>query len=87
MQWLLFRRAVPDYLRWLLANLLAFALGISGAGWLERSLLISTNGQWGAQTWHNGLTSGLAGLIVGLVTGVALAVMFFRSNPASGGAE
>lgn len=80
LQWLACRPVVPDLFRWLVANLLAYVLGISGAGWLERSLLIASGGAWGAAGWQTALTAGLAGVIAGLVTGIALLVMLVRQE-------
>jgi len=80
LQWSFCRPIVPDLLRWLVANLLAYALGISGAGWLERSLLIATGGAWGAAGWQTALTAALAGVIVGLITGVSLQGMLVRND-------
>lgn len=80
MQWAVSRRVVPDFMRWLPANLLAYVLGISGAGWLERYLLVSTGGVWGAAGWQTALTASLAGMIVGLVTGTALLLMLVRTD-------
>ena len=84
MQRLLFPAAVQNFMRWFSASLLAFVLGISGAGWLERSLLISTQGAWGAQSWQTGLTAGGAGMIVGLVTGIVMTQMLVSGNQTEG---
>lgn len=84
MQRLLFSTVVPDFIRWFLATLLAFVLGISGAGWLERNLLISTQGAWGALPWQTGLTAALAGLIVGAVTGISLTLVLIRKSTRDG---
>ena len=84
MQWVLYRKVVPEFFRWLAANLLAFVLGISGAGWLERAMLMSTQGAWGAQAWHSALTSGLAGIIVGVFTGIAMTTMIMTSTRGNG---
>ncbi len=83
LQWALFHRVIPRLSRWLPANMLAFALGISGAGWLERTMLTASGGSWGAQSWQTASTSALAGAIVGAITGIALTLMTLKkSNPA-----
>lgn len=81
LQWAACRRVVPDLLRWTIANLLAYVLGISGAGFLERTLLVATGGAWGASGWQTALTAALAGVIAGAVTGIALLVLLFRTDP------
>lgn len=71
-QWLANRTLVPNYRRWLLATLLAYILGIGAAGALERSLLIATEGAWGAAPWQTSLTAAAAGVIAGLFSGIAM---------------
>ncbi len=70
--------------RWLWANLLALPLGVAGAGWLDRALLIVTDGRWGLARWETALSAGIAGLIVGLLTGIALVEMTFAASEDGG---
>ena len=78
LQWLCCRRIITKPGRWLWANLLALPLGVAGAGWMDQALLVATGGRWGLARWETALSAGLAGLIVGLLTGVALVEMTFN---------
>jgi hypothetical protein len=68
------RDVVRRFPHWLVANLLAYVLGISTAGTFERSMLTATGGAWGAAFWQPAVSAGLAGLIAGAVTGIAYTV-------------
>ena len=81
-QGLLCRRVTRKLPQWWIANLLAFVLGISTAGSFERTLLFSSGGAWGAAAWQSAVTAGISGVIVGLVTGIALVVL--RHTPEAG---
>jgi hypothetical protein len=80
-QGLVARRIVRRFPHWLIANLLAYVLGISAAGAFERSMLTVTQGAWGAAFWEPAVSAGLAGLIAGLVTGVTFTVFRVETDP------
>jgi hypothetical protein len=68
------RRIARRFPHWLVASLLAYVLAISAAGSFERTMLIATAGEWGAAIWQPAVSAGLAGLIAGLVSGIAITV-------------
>ncbi|HUF39962.1 MAG TPA: hypothetical protein VMN57_15670 [Anaerolineales bacterium] len=74
LQGLAAREVVRRFPHWLVANLLAYVLGISAAGTFERTMLTATGGTWGAAIWEPAISAGLAGLIAGLVTGITFTV-------------
>jgi zinc transporter ZupT len=74
-QGILSRNIVRLIPQWWIANLLAFVLGISSAGSFERGMLLSSGFTWGAEAWQSAVTAGISGIIVGLVTGIALVVL------------
>jgi len=76
------RSVVRRFPHWLVANLLAYVLGISTAGAFERRMMAASAGDWGAAVWQPAVSAGLAGLIVGLVTGVTFTVFRFETEPA-----
>jgi len=81
LQWLFCRQIIPRLGRWIWANLIALPLAVLASGWLDQGLLIATGGQWGLHRWQTALSGGLAGLIFGLITGIALAAFLASDNP------
>ena len=77
------RSVIRRFPHWLVANLLAYVLGISAAGAFERAMLTATQGTWGAAFWEPAVSAGLAGLIVGLVTGVTFTVFRLEIEPSN----
>jgi hypothetical protein len=75
------REVVLRFPHWLVANLLAYVLGISAAGSFERTMLAATGGAWGAAFWEPAISAGLAGLIAGAVTGITYTVFRHGRRP------
>lgn len=75
------RDVVRRFPHWLIANLLAYVLGISAAGSFERTMLTTTGGLWGSAFWQPAISAGLAGLIAGAVTGIAYTVFRLGDGP------
>jgi hypothetical protein len=82
-QWVLLRRWTAPAWHWVQISVVALPIGIALAGLVDQRLAVSPGGEWEQMRWFTALSGGVAGLFVGLLTGVTLLVLLSRrkGNP------
>jgi hypothetical protein len=82
-QWTLLKRRTTPAGRWILMSVVALPIGIMIAGLIEQGLRFEFGANWEQVRWLTALSAGMAGLVVGLLTGVTLLVLLAnrKGNP------
>ncbi|MCB9134292.1 MAG: hypothetical protein H6636_02630 [Anaerolineales bacterium] len=77
-QWILLNRWVFTAGRWLVISIVALPLGITLTGFVDQQLQTEARAAWEQMRWGTAFAGGIAGLVVGLLTGVTLLVLLSR---------
>jgi len=82
-QWFLLRRWTAPAWHWVQISVVALPIGIALAGFVDQQLAVGPSAAWEQMRWVTALSGGVAGLAVGLLTGVTLLVLLSRrrGNP------
>lgn len=79
-QWLLLKRRSLSAGRWIPISMVALTIGISLAGTIDQQLAEGSLAGWEQMRWGTALSGGIAGLFVGLLTGITLLVVLSRKR-------
>jgi hypothetical protein len=77
-QWLLLKRCASSAARWIPISVVALPVGIALAGMVDQQLAVGSSAAWEQMRWGTALSGGVAGLFVGLLTGITLLVLLSR---------
>lgn len=77
-QWLFLKRWTNFAGRWILISIVTLPLGITLAGLVDQSLASGAQAAWEQMRWGTAFSGGIAGLFVGLLTGITLLVLLSR---------
>ena len=79
-QWMLLKQSATPAGRWVFTSVVAIPLGIMLAGYVDQRLLLNVGNQWEEVRWFTAVSGGVAGLAVGLLTGVTLLALLARQR-------
>lgn len=74
-QWFVLRRTIPHAGRWIWVTTVAFPIGIAVSGAIESGLLTRSSGDLAQAMWLAAIAGGVAGLVVGSITGITLVAL------------
>jgi hypothetical protein len=82
-QWLLLKRSTTPAGRWVFMSVVALPIGIALTGLLDQLFILWSGQEWEQVRWFTAFSGGVAGLVVGLLTGITLLVLLARrrGNP------
>jgi hypothetical protein len=79
-QWVVLKRCAAPAKKWVLMSVVSIPLGIMLAGSVDQRLLFNVGNQWEEVRWFTAVSGGVAGLAVGLLTGVTLLALLARQR-------
>lgn len=77
-QWLLLKRWTVPAARWILISIVALPIGMTLVGYMDAQVGVRSAVAWEQMRWGTAFSGGIAGVFVGLLTGVTLLVLLSR---------
>jgi len=74
-QWLVLRQTTPQAGKWIWVTVVALPVGIAFSGVIESGLLARSSGGLAQARWLAAFAGGMAGLLVGAITGMTLVAL------------
>ena len=77
-QWVLLKRSTSPAGKWILISVVALPIGIALTGLIDQRLILWSGIESEQARWFTAFSGGVAGLVVGLLTGMTLLVLLAR---------